>query len=469
MRLPLIPFWTRLSLAKKYALMSLLVLIAGMWLIGSWVSAKIETGVIDNTAITAALYLNSFVAPELQELASHPELSAATIATLHRLYKETQLNERVTSFKIWALDGRVLYSSNPAIIGRVFPIAENKEQAWNGAVVAEFAGLDYAENILERGQGLPLLEIYSPVRDRWSNRIIAVAEFYDDATLLTQQLVQARVESWLVVAAVSLAMFFVLFGIVWGGNRTIERQRQELQGRVQQLSELLTQNKQLHDRAQRATSRAVELNERFLRRLSAELHDGPAQALSFGLLRLDAIADNNDHAARAGDLERIRNALREALQEIRNLSTGLAVPELAELGLLEALQKVVRAHLRRTRSNVELCVSEVPLPNPLPLPLKIGIYRFVQEALNNAYQHGKGQHQHVQTRYQNGVLEVEVSDAGPGFDPEDPSKVGEHLGLSGMRERIESLGGHFQLDSVLNRGTRVIACLPIAPEAMAYA
>lgn len=322
-------YWQRLSLAKKFACMSLLVLIAGMWLIGSWVSEKIESGVIDNTAISAALYLNGFVAPELQELSTHAELSAATIAALHKLYAETQLNERVTLVKIWDRDGRVLYSSNPTIIGRVFPTTPNRKKAWSGSVVAEFADLEHAENILERGQDIPLLEIYSPVRDRWSNQIIAVAEFHDNATLLTEELHLTRLETWLMVAAVSAAMFIALFTIVWGGNRTIMQQRHALQQRVQQLSDLLAQNKQLHSRAQRASSLAVELNERFLSRLSAELHDGPAQALGFSLLRLDAIAGNN--AARSRDLETIRTALREALQEIRNLSTGLAVPELSQL------------------------------------------------------------------------------------------------------------------------------------------
>ena len=192
-----------LNLAQQFALASFTVLLAGMLAVGWWVSKKIETEVIRNTAVSAALYLNSFVAPELQELAGESRLSDETIAALDRLYRETPLGEKIVSFKVWGQDGTVLYSNNQSLIGRVFPITPSNAQAWNGAVTAESSGLEYAEHVLERGLGIPVLEIYSPVRESLSNRVIAVAEFYDDASKVTGELIIARAESWLIVAGVT--------------------------------------------------------------------------------------------------------------------------------------------------------------------------------------------------------------------------------------------------------------------------
>ena len=470
-------FWTRLNLAQQFAITSLIVLFTGMIIIGHWVSEKIAASVIQNTAVSAALYLNSFVAPEVQELANQDQLSIKTINALDRLYQKTPLHERVRSFKIWGMEGEILYSNNPQIIGRVFPVTPNKSQAWNGKVMAEFTGLDYAENVIERGMGVPLLEIYTPIRARWDNRIIAVAEFYDDATELTRHLSKARIESWLVVASVTLCIFILLFSIVRRGNRTIIGQQKELRARVQQLSSLLKQNNELHHRVRRATERAVELNERYLHRLGTELHDGPAQILGYGLLRLDSFVApiqtcecGKAHSANVeqNTIDNFRDALSEALQEIRNLSTGLAVPEMSALNSREAIEHVITTHKRRTGSPTALSITTIP--DNLSLSLKINIYRFLQEALNNAFQHAAGQQQSVYIDCKDNILNVEVSDNGPGFDPIAVISNNENrLGLSSMRERIESLGGQFYIESSPGKGTRVRAQLFLGPMANAYA
>ena len=93
------------------------------------------------------------------------------------------------------------------------------------------------------------------------------------------------------------------------------------------------------------------------------------------------------------------------------------------------------------------------------MPFKISAYRFVQEALANAFLHGKAKDQRIEARYDASDLEIVVSDQGPGFDP-SLLGMGDGLGLLGLRERIESLGGSFEVRSAINEGTQVIAHVP---------
>jgi signal transduction histidine kinase len=81
----------------------------------------------------------------------------------------------------------------------------------------------------------------------------------------------------------------------------------------------------------------------------------------------------------------------------------------------------------------------------LPLSAKICIYRFIQEGLTNAFRHGGGIGQAVSARCSDDEVRIEISDRGTGFDPRD-IRPGS-LGIAGLRERIESLGGRFELAS----------------------
>jgi signal transduction histidine kinase len=109
-------------------------------------------------------------------------------------------------------------------------------------------------------------------------------------------------------------------------SRTIERQ-------ITDLRRLLAQNEDLRIRVERSSQRVSEINERYLRDLGSDLHDGPAQHIGLALLRVDALARTpaaNKNAKQlngaAADIATIRTALRDALNEIRNISAGLVLP-----------------------------------------------------------------------------------------------------------------------------------------------
>jgi signal transduction histidine kinase len=297
-----------------------------------------------------------------------------------------------------------------------------------------------------------------------------VAEFYQKVDDLQREIGAAQRWSWLVVGTAMLVIYLLLAGFVQRASDTIAHQQVELNQQVVRLTELLAQNEELHKRVRRAAASVATLNERFLKRIGAELHDGPAQDLSLALLRLDTVIGysekcclgNADGGQCADPLDVIQSSLQHALQEVRAIAAGLGLPQLTELSLTETAIRAVRSHERRTSTKVKLSLDN--LPEQTSLPVKITLYRLVQEALNNAYRHASGMGQQVCLKGEASQLRVEVSDQGPGFDPRQTLAWGEHLGLIGMRERVESLGGLFRIESEAGRGTKVIARLSLQTE-----
>ena len=319
-------FWLRQPLCRQFIILSAAIFVVGMTLTGAWMASRIEAGVTQNTATSTALYFESMVAPLVQSLADRDELPADKQNELGRLVSDTALGRRVISFKIWKSGGTIVYASRADLIGKKFEPSPKLQQAWRGKVAASFDDLDEDENAEERSGGAPLLEIYAPIRARNSDRVIAVAEFYERAEQLKADIFDAKREAWLIVAAVAVCAVAALFGLVGRASRTIDQQ-------IAELRRLLAQNEELRLRVERSSQRVSEINERYLRELGSDLHDGPAQHIGLALLRLDALErkpapnKNAKHANGApSDIGIIRTALRDALNEIRNISAGLVLP-----------------------------------------------------------------------------------------------------------------------------------------------
>ena len=460
----------RLTLAQQFMLASLIILMCGMLGIGWWVGKQIEDGVIHRTAATTALYVDSFISPNLQDLGHGKNLSPEYVETLRTLLHTTPLGQQIVAFKVWDTHGRVLYSTDGVTAGQTFPIHDKLRQALSGKVASGISELDEDENLPQKAIRPELLETYSPVRLSGTNQIIAVAEFYQTVDDLLLEIRAAQRRSWLVVGLAMLTMYVLLAGFVQRASDTIAGQQQELGSQVTLLTGLLAQNQELHARVRRAAASAATLNESFLRRIGAELHDGPAQDLSLALLRLDTVIGHSEAGcvqqtaagAGTGELATIETSLQHALQELRSIAAGLGLPQLENLNVLETVTRVVRAHERRTGTKVTLQVDG--LPPTASLPMRITLYRLIQEALNNAYRHAGGKAQQVWVKGEAGQLWVEVSDEGPGFSTAagaGPEAEG-RLGLAGMRERVESQGGRFQIESAPGQGTKVIAWLTLS-------
>lgn len=195
-----------------------------------------------------------------------------------------------------------------------------------------------------------------------------------------------------------------------------------------------------------------------MRRISAELHDGPAQALALASLRLDALMRRASVPRDDEEARNLRSTLEEALRDVRNLCRGLTLPQLEGRTLAETLEMAISAHERRTETTVERAFGpDGWLSRPLPHPILICVYRFVQEGLMNAFRHASGRDVGVSCGGPEDRLSVTISDSGPGFDPEAPR---DGLGLSGLRERVQSIGGDFEIESSPSKGTSLIMILP---------
>lgn len=445
--------WNDQSLARQFLLAGGLVSFCAMLLVGAYVTSLIEAAVTRNSAASTALYVDSIIAPLLPDMKTSNTLDDVTTRALDETFGQGALGGKVISFRLWRNDGTILYATDKSMIGKRFEPDGDLKAAFSGQMVAQYGPVEDRESEFERSKGVPLLEIYNPILQPWSGEVVAVSEFYEVAQDFENSLHQAQLRSWFAVAGVTVAFFLLLSAIVFRGSRIIDNQRQALTQRVAELSELLSQNKALHARAQRASRRATALNESYLRRLGADLHDGPAQLVAYAALRVDSkvLTDPaTPPSAREEEVSTIKARLDEAMDEIRSICSGLVLPQIEAAALPDVLSRAVAAHRQRTGFDVMLSMSESP--HSLSPAAKICIYRFVQEALNNGFRHGGGVGQSVRQTFENGNVLVEVSDQGPGFDPAAARPEG--LGLAGLRERIESLGGTFEISTSKN-GTRV--------------
>ena len=439
-------WWQSRSLARRFLMAGGVVTLTAMVLVGWLVTTLITSSVTRNAAATTALYVDSVIAPLLPDLQTSIVLSDGVSRALDETLGMGALGGRLAAFKLWRRDGTILYSTNHSEIGHRLGPSDDLRMAWSGQVVAQYNNFDEYEKLGEGNTGLPLLEIYNPILQPWSGEVVAVAEFYEIAKGLKADLGEALAKTWAAVALFALGFFGSLYTIVLQGSQTIDRQRDTLKDRVDELTGLLQTNDTLRRRVQDAALRGTALNERFLRRIGADLHDGPAQLIALAALRMetDVLLKRSSRKEREEIVSSVRRNLDDAMLEIRSICTGLVLPNIESAQLDEIVALAAHAHEQRTATSVALD-QRCECHQDLGPSIKICAFRFVQEGLNNAYRHAGGVGQQVRLRCNSTQVLLEVIDAGRGFDPAMARRHG--LGLAGLRDRIENLGGLFKVET----------------------
>ncbi len=209
-------------------------------------------------------------------------------------------------------------------------------------------------------------------------------------------------------------------------------------------------------REQFAQVTAAQEEER--QRIARELHDGlgPALAsLNIRLLTIRKLLERDGHPV-AGEIEELATQAQAGMRDIRRLIHDLRPVALDELGLVPAL----REHLARCEREHGLTVQfDADGGERLPASLETALFRIVQEAVNNVLRHAQAQQVVVTLMRDAENVKVQIADNGRGFDTQIP-RSGRHVGLWSMRERVEQLGGQFEVHSTPGQGTTVTAVVP---------
>lgn len=225
-------------------------------------------------------------------------------------------------------------------------------------------------------------------------------------------------------------------------------------------------NELSEDRSRESSRRLLQIAEREVGRIILDIHDGPVQNIFAALSQLSIV--QRYLVRRFGDeatdeVERIRQSiglLEHSLNEIRTFMGTFRPPEFERRDLLAVLDGLVIQHEELTGIPVSLDVQG-QLPE-VSLPVKIGLYRVLQEALSNASRHAHVDHHFVSLCSDGDMITMEVTDRGQGFDVAAELEVqnGLHIGLTGMRERVEILGGQFDIRSTPETGTHIRVVVP---------
>ena len=451
----------RFGLVQHFVVAAGITIAASMALLSLAISQRTETSMIQAAADEGALFMEVFLGPLAQELAASRTLSPDSVKKLDDLLAG-RLGQRVRLIKIWLPDGTLVYSTNKETIGGQFP-SHSITAALEGKVTGEFDDLVAVENATERHLQVPLVEIYAPLFRTGTQEVIAVGEVYNDGRRLAADLASIRLMSIGIVGAVTAPMMLILFLIVRRASNLVTSHQASLIQKMTEAKNLATQNERLRRLADDARLEAANSNENLLARIGQDLHDGPIQLVSLLMLKLTAPDGKSPAEVRcAGHDPGVQVLTTRILTELRDISTGLVLPQLEELTATEILQLAVRNHEDMTATSVDCKIGD--LPDDLAPPLAVCLYRIVQEGLNNAFHHGNAAGQRVEVLADTQSIVIAVSDCGPGFAIRDPENVRSRtgLGIAGLRNRVEALHGSFELISQPGIGTQIRAKLPIS-------
>jgi len=207
--------------------------------------------------------------------------------------------------------------------------------------------------------------------------------------------------------------------------------------------------------------RLLAAQEEERRRIAQDLHDHAGQTMTALIIQLAYLIghiDTMNKATIASELERFRTVAEQSLDELHKLVYDLRPMILDDQGLTAAVRSYVDTHLKPT--GIDIGLKIVGPEGRLPRDVETAAYRIVQEAATNTLRYAEAKHLEIRVDRREDWLIVMIRDDGKGFVPED-TEPKKSLGLHGMRERAELVGGNLQVLSVPGAGTTILARLPL--------
>jgi two-component system sensor histidine kinase DegS len=203
----------------------------------------------------------------------------------------------------------------------------------------------------------------------------------------------------------------------------------------------------------------VNAQETERQRLSRQIHDGPAQALSNFILQTEIamrLMDVDSSQARE-ELNNLKSSAMGTFQKVRNFIFELRPMMLDDLGLVPTVRRYADAFKEQTGLDINLTVTGNE--RRLEPYVEVMLFRAIQELLGNTARHSQATMVRILLDMAPERIRVSVDDNGKGFDP-DSLQQGNNLGLRLIRERAEMLGGTFEVDSNIGKGSRISFSVP---------
>lgn len=388
-----------------------------------------EAEAVNDAAGTADLLADVVVQPALRDglLTSDAQATAAMDAVV----RKHVLGHTIVRVKLWNRDGRILYSDEPRLIGRAFPLGDEERAVFSEPRTrADVSDLQAPENTYERDSG-KLLEVYRPVWTPSGSPLLFETYFrYDQVTARSGQL-------WRGFAGVTLSSILVLIvllmPILW---RLLDRL-----GRSQAHRESLLQ-------------RAVDVSAEERRRIAGTLHDGVVQELAASSFTLAGSVERASALGQhqlAGDLAAVAGTVRTSIGGLRSLLVDIYPPSLATAGLTPALRDLAAGLVSRG-VQVELDLPERSTLGPEADRL---VFRVANECLTNVARHAGAQHVRLSLQVHDKDAVLEIVDDGVGFDVEEAlqSPPQGHFGLRVLSDVVAASDAELQLGSAPGAGT----------------
>jgi signal transduction histidine kinase len=362
---------------------------------------------------------------------------AAAVRELDRIVRTRVMRDGIVRVKVWNPDGRIVYSDQPQLVGRRFPLDEDQRSALrSGAVEAEVSDLSRSENRFERTRRT-LLEVYLPIDGPDGPLLFEVYQRFASVSASGQRLWQSF--------APALLGGLLLLQLV---NLPLARSMARRLRRGQEEREAL-----LH--------RALDASQAERRTIAADLHDGIVQDLVAVSFSLAAEARRVNGSGGGGPGEALREGAaktRDSVRALRTLLVDIYPPNLHQAGLASALEDLAATYaVRGLTVDVDLDPGAPASDADERL-----LFRCAQEALRNAVKHARAGRVDLALRSHDDRTVLEVRDDGRGFDPEAVGgRPGQgHFGLRMMGDLVRDAGGSLELSSAPGAGTTVRVTLP---------
>lgn len=223
--------------------------------------------------------------------------------------------------------------------------------------------------------------------------------------------------------------------------------------------------RQLQDAIRQTQWQLIQAQENERQRIARDLHDEASHALTAAIFRLDleALALPDEAASTRAALGRIRESLMECAATLHSIAFALRPRILEDLGLGAALRSLAQQAMEAGSLQVTLTIDGDE--RPLGEPIELAVFRVVQEALTNIRKHAAASRVWVRLAFQPRRLAIVVEDDGVGIVARQATRSARPgLGLGGMRERVEVLGGTFEAGPRDGGGTRLHVLVPLAAE-----